>query len=216
MFFLASGGHANTPAGDGKLVAALRSRQEMDHYDYDPRDPVPTLGKSSFTVPADQKSLANRNDILVYQTEPLSADIEVTGYPELFMYASSSAPDTDFFARLIDVWPDGKTLDVASGMVRARYRDSLEHPKVLEPNKATKFTIRFRPTSNKFKAGHRMRLDITSSDFPNYERNTNTAGGANIDATLMVAHQTIYHGENNASELILPMIPASTVDKGPN
>jgi putative CocE/NonD family hydrolase len=211
-FFLTSGGHANTPAGDGKLVTSMPQQSQTDRYDYDPRDPVPTLGKGSFTVPADQKPLANRKDILVYQTEPLPAAIEVTGYPELIAYASSSAPDTDFFARLIDVWPDGKTLDVASGMVRARYRDALDTPKLLEPNQITKFTIQFRPTSNEFKAGHRIRLDLTSSDFPNYERNTNTAGGANIDAMLTVAHQTIYHGESNASQLILPVIPAIGVE----
>jgi uncharacterized protein len=125
-FFLTSGGNANTPDGDGKLASKPARSSKKDFYRYDPRDPVPTLGKGSFTVPMDQKPLAERKDILVYQTEPLAAPLEVTGYPEVALYASSSAPDTDFFARLIDVAPNGVAREVTSGMVRARYRKSLD------------------------------------------------------------------------------------------
>lgn len=205
--FLASGGNANTPAGDGWLERKPSGNSAVDRYRYDPRDPVPTLWtKAQFTVPADQAPLAKRWDVLVYQTEPLTEGIEVTGYPEVTLYASSSAPDTDFFARLIDVAPDGVARDVASGMVRARFRNSLEKAELLKPGETTKFVISLRPTSNLFKPGHRIRLDITSSDFPNYDRNHNTAADQNADATLTVAEQTVLHGPEFRSRLSLPVI----------
>ncbi len=207
-WFLTGAGHANTPAGDGRLVSKPPVSSLSDHYRYDPRDPVPTLWTSNlFTLPADQRPLAQRQDILVYQTEPLAEPLEVTGCPEVVLYAASSAPDTDFFARLIDVAPDGVARDVAMGMVRARYRDSLSKPKLLRLGEVTRFTIRLRPTSNEFLAGHRIRLDITSSDFPNYDRNHNTGADQNADATLVVAGQTVHHGARYKSKLILPVIP---------
>lgn len=206
--FLSADGPANTPAGKGRLVRQAPPHAGNNQYRYDPRDPVPTLfGPGLFTVAADQKPLAHRQDILVYQTEPLQAPLEVTGNPELRLYASSSAPDTDFFARLIDVAPDGLARDVSMGMVRARYRDSLDKPKLLKPGAVVQFTIRLNATSNVFRPGHRLRLDITSSDFPNYDRNHNTAADQNSDAKLVVAEQTVLHGGATASRLILPRIP---------
>ena len=206
--FLTSNGAANTPAGDGKLVAKPPGESGRDRYRYDPRDPVPTLwAKTTFMVPNDQRPLVNRRDILVYQTEPLDQPLEVTGYPEVQLYAASSAPDTDFFARLIDVAPDGFAREVAMGMVRARYRDSLAKPKFLRPGEITRFRIELRPTSNEFQPGHRIRLDITSSDFPNYDRNHNTATDQNANATLVIADQTVHHGGRWQSRLILPVIP---------
>jgi hypothetical protein len=207
--FLTSNGEANTPFGDGRLVEEVPPDQNQDRYVYDPRDPVMSLyGERMFTMPADQRALAHRRDILVYQTEPLKEELEVTGYPKVVLYASSSsAPDTDFFARLIDVHPDGEALDICMGVVRARYRESLERPTLLEPGKVTEFTIRLGPTSNRFKAGHRIRLDITSSDFPNYDRNHNTGLDDNADPRLAVAHQTVYHGNRYPSRLHLPWIP---------
>lgn len=205
--FLTSGGRSNTPGGDGRLAAARPAGEGKDRYRYDPRDPVPTLWTPRlFTVPADQRELAARQDILVYQTEPLAEPIEVTGCPEVVLHASSSAPDTDFFARLIDVSPDGAAIDVAQGMVRARYRRGLNRPAVLKPGEPTRFVIRLRPTSNLFQSGHRIRLDITSSDFPNYDRNHNTAADQNADATLETAEQTILHGPAYESKLVLPVI----------
>src|SRR5207247_2610487 len=168
--FLTSGGHANTPAGDGRLVPQAPAQAATDQYRYDPRDPVPSLyGPAMYTIPADQRPLAMRQDILVYQTEPLSEAVEVTGSPEVELFAASSAPDTDFFARLIDVAPDGLARDVSMGMVRARYRESLEKPTMLKPGEITRLSIRMNPTSNRFLPGHRLRLDVTSSDFPNYD-----------------------------------------------
>ena len=206
--YLDSGGQAITPAGDGRLVTAAPAAA-TDRYRYDPKNPVPTLwSKSMYTQPTDQQPLAHRKDILVYQTAPLTEPMEVTGYAEVVLYAASSAPDTDFFARLIDVAPDGSTRDVAMGMVRARYRDGLDRPKLLPPGAVTAFRIRLKPTSNEFQRGHRIRLDVTSADFPNYDRNHNTAADQNADAQLAVAEQTVHHGGNHRSRLILPVVPA--------
>jgi uncharacterized protein len=206
--YLASAGHANTPSGDGRLASTAPTAAGQDTYSYDPRDPVPSLyGKEMYTIPTDQRPLAPRQDILVYQTEPLAEAIEVTGNPQVELFAASSAPDTDFFVRLIDVAPDGMARDVSMGMVRARYRESLERPVLLTPGTVTKFVIRMNPTSNRFLKGHRLRLDVTGSDFPNYDRNHNTAADQNADAELVVAKQTVHHGVQHASRLILPTIP---------
>ncbi|MDZ4850813.1 MAG: CocE/NonD family hydrolase [Pirellulaceae bacterium] len=209
-FYLDSQGHANTPTGDGVLTDKVPVPAH-DSYRYDPKKPVPTLWSASlFTLPADQAPLVNRHDILVYQTEPLTAPMEVTGYPEVILHAASNAPDTDFFARLIDVAPDGTNRDIASGMVRARYR--LEKPKLIKPGEVVEYRIKLRPTSNEFQTGHRIRLDITSSDFPNYDRNHNTAADQNADAKLEIAEQTIHHGSAKASRLILPVIANQSND----
>jgi uncharacterized protein len=205
--FLSSDGHANTPKGDGKLVAKSPAKSGCDRYRYDPRDPVATLwAETTYMIPNDQRPLAHRKDILVYQTEPLDQPLEITGYPKVDLYAASSMPDTDFFARLIDVSPDGTAREVAMGMVRARYRNSLAKPNLLKPGEVTRFNIQLRPTSNEFQPGHRIRLDITSSDFPNYDRNHNTAANQNADAALAVADQAVHHGGRWKSKLILPVI----------
>ncbi len=206
--FLTSNGRANTPAGNGQLAWQHAAADGTDHYSYNPRDPVPTLfAPGNFTCAADQRSLSNRADILVYQTEPLSERIEVTGVPQIELYAASSAPDTDWVARLIDVAPDGLARDVCMGLARARYRDGLHKPRLIPPGRVLKYVIRLSPTSNAFLPGHRIRLDVTSSDFPNYDRNHNTAADQNADAELVVAHQTIHHGRAYASKLILPWVP---------
>ncbi|HEY2573772.1 MAG TPA: CocE/NonD family hydrolase [Verrucomicrobiaceae bacterium] len=208
-FYLDGRGHANTPVGDGKLSRNV-SEASQDTYRYDPRDPVPTLWSSSmFTIPADQAPLAQRRDILVYQSEPLAAPLEVTGYPEVILHAASSAPDTDFFAKLVDVAPDGTNRDISSGMVRARYREGLERSQLLKPGEIVEYHFKLRPTSNEFQKGHRIRVDVTSSDFPNYDRNHNTAADPNTDATLDIAEQVIHHGGSSPSRIMLPVI-----DKG--
>jgi len=208
VLFVAGGGHANTPDGDGKLVDAAPASSGSDQYAYDPKDPVPTLfTKAAFTHASDQRRLADRQDILVYQGEPLTERVEVTGNPVVELFAASSAPDTDWFVRLIDVAPDGLARDVSMGLVRARYREGLDKPKLLVPGEVVKYRIRMTPTSNAFLPGHRIRLDVTSSDFPNYDRNHNTAADQNADATLVVADQTVYHGGEHATRIILPQVP---------
>ncbi|MFC1599388.1 CocE/NonD family hydrolase, partial [Candidatus Omnitrophota bacterium] len=203
-----SNGHANTPTGDGKLIYQRPEQTGNDQYLYDSKDPVPSIIELiRVFMPVDQRPLTDRKDILVYQTEPLKERVEVTGYPVVELYASSSAPDTDWYVRLIDVGPDGLAIDVSMGVVRARYRNGSDKPKLLKPGEVVKYTIRMRPTSNAFLPGHRIRLDITSSDFPNYDRNHNTAADQNADATLVVASQTIYHGGEQATRIILPWVP---------
>jgi len=206
VFFLTSGGKANTPSGDGRLVAAPPS-PGSDEYVYDPENPVPSLhGSALFTIPTDQRPLADRRDVLVYQTEPLDERIEVTGNPVVELFAATSAPDTDWFVRLVDVAPDGMARDVSLGMVRARYRDGLDRPRLLEPGEVVRYRIRMNATSNAFLPGHRIRLDVTSSDFPNYDRNHNTAAEQNADATLATARQTVHHGRSRPTRLVLPWI----------
>ncbi len=208
VLYLSSGSNANTPGGDGRLLDAKPVQTGTDQYVYDPQNPVPSLhGPALFVIPTDQRPLSRRQDILVYQTEPLAQRIEVTGNPTVELFAASSAPDTDFFARLIDVAPDGMARDVSLGMVRARYRRGLDQPELIEPGRIVKYTIRLNPTSNAFLPGHRLRLDITSSDFPNYDRNHNTAADQNADAVLERATQTIHHGDAHASRIILPWVP---------
>ena len=196
VFYLASDGHANTPAGDGKLVVDKPEAAARDRFTYDPADPVPSLhGKAMFQIPTDQRPLADRQDILVYQTSPLDERIEVTGNPVVELYAASSAPDTDFFVRLIDVAPGGMERDVSMGMVRARYRHGLDKPSLIASGEVVKYTIRMNATSNAFLPGHRIRLDVTSSDFPNYDRNHNTP-----------ADQTVHFGGQYVTRMILPWI----------
>ncbi len=212
ILFITSEGNANTPNGDGKLIDEKPESADADKYVYDPNNPVPTPYGAQRPRPADQRPLANRQDILVYQTKPLTERIEVTGNPIVELYAASSAPDTDWFVRLIDVAPDGLARDVSSGIVRARYRDGFDKPKMIKPGEVIKYTIRMSPTSNAFLLGHRIRLDITSSDFPNYDRNHNTPFDQNADARLAIAMQTIYHGVNHATRIILPWVPNSEKD----
>lgn len=207
-FYISSDGNANTPLGSGRLVEDEPVPSGSDRYSYDPTDPVPSLhGAPLYVVPTDQRPLAKRRDILVYQSPPLTERVEITGNPRVELFASSSAPDTDFFARLIDVAPDGMARDVSLGMVRARYRNGLDQPSLIDPDKVIAYSIDMDPTSNAFLPGHRIRLDITSSDFPNYDRNHNTAADQNADAELKVAQQTIHHGGPAATRVILPWIP---------
>jgi len=206
--YLTGNGLANTPAGNGRLSWQRPAAEGSDRYAYDPRDPVPTLfAPGNFTCATDQRPLSNRTDILVYQTEPLSARVEATGFPQVELYAASSAPDTDWVLRLIDVSPDGLARDVCMGVMRARYHNGVDKPSLIKPGKVLKYMVRMSPTSNAFLPGHRIRLDVTSSDFPNYDRNHNTAADQNADAELAVAQQQIHHGKAYPSRLILPWVP---------
>lgn len=206
--FITSGGKANTPDGDGHLVNNTTKASQSDAYTYDPNDPVPSLhGAPLYVIPTDQRPLADRHDILVYQSEPLTERFEVTGNPRVELFASSSAPDTDFFVRLIDVGPDGMSRDISLGIVRTRYREGLDKPSLIKPDVIIRYTIEMDPTSNAFLPGHCIRLDITSSDFPNYDRNHNTAADQNADDELRTANQSVHHGGAYSSRIVLPWIP---------
>jgi len=205
--YLGSGGKANTPTGDGKLLSEKPVAGGKDRFTYDPADPVPTqYPATAFTVPSDQKPLAGRNDILVYQGEPLTKRLEVTGNAIVELHAATSAADTDFFVRLIDVYPDGRAIDVALGLVRARYRNGIDKDQPIVPGEVTNNKIKLTPTSIAFLPGHRIRVDITGSDYPNYDRNHNTLANPSADSELVVAEQSIFHGGAHATAIHLPVI----------
>ena len=207
-FYLHSGGHATTPRGDGVLSLQAPSEEPSDSYAYDPRDPVMTLyGANGHDEPHDLRVLDHRRDVLVYQTEPLEREMEVTGNPILTLFGSSSAVDTDFIVKLVDVYADGFAQNLCYGIVRARFRDGFDRIKLMTPGEVYKFTIELLPTSNLFKAGHRIRVDISSSDFPNFDRNHNTGREDWADPELKIAHQSILHDASHPSCITLPVIP---------
>ena len=190
---------------NGKLAEAV-----TDHYIYDPANPVPSIGgRFQASVPAgpyDQRPLLNRPDVLVYSTPPLEDDVEVTGPITVTLYASSSATDTDFTAKLDDVYPDGTSMLIEYGIQRARYRISETNPTLIKPGTTYEYTIHVWPTSNLFKAGHRIRVEISSSNFPMFDRNPNTGEAFAQDADLQVADQTVYHDIQHPSTITLPIV----------
>ena len=214
--YLASGGHANTSAGDGTLSAtAPGPSQPADHYRYDPTDPVPSVGGHSCCAatgvgtqgPYDQRQVEQRQDVLTYTTSPLTQDTDVTGPISLTLYAASTAPDTDFTAKLVVVHPDGSAIDLNNGIQRARYRDSLSQPSPITPDQTYRYTINIWPTSNLFHRGDRVRLDISSSDFPQFDPNPNTDDWFGDSTRTQPADQTILHDVTHPSALMLPIIP---------
>ena len=211
-FYLHSGGNANDRLEDGGLDTYPPDDEPVDTFDFDPEDPVPTIGGQSMFVdctgPRDRRPVEERSDVLVYSTDPLEEDIEVTGPIELTLYAATDGPDTDFTATLVDVHPNGKAIHLTEGIVRARFRDSYVNPAPVEPNSIVEYRIRLWETSNLFKTGHRIRLEVSSSNFPRFDRNLNTGNPLGFDDEIRVAHQTIYHDRENASHLTLPVIPS--------
>jgi putative CocE/NonD family hydrolase len=214
-YLLHSGGKANSVSGDGTLSTAAPRAEPPDHYAYDPANPAPTVGgplccDSSHLKPGprDQRPVEARDDVLVYSTPALSQDLEVTGQIKAEVFASSSAVDTDFTAKLVDVWPDGFAQNLTEGILRARYRDSQEKPAFLNPGQTYKFTLDLWSTSNLFRKGHRVRLEISSSNFPRFDRNLNTGEGARSARKSVPATNTIYHDAEHPSALILPVVPS--------
>lgn len=192
--------------GRGLTPEPPRDEEPEDRYTYDPRDPAPTLWSPRlFTEPVDRRVLDHRPDILRYATAPLDEALEVVGEPTLVLFAASSALDTDFFARLVDEAPDGPALELCSGMVRARHRHGLDRAEPLTPETLTELRIRLGPIACRFGRGHRIRLEVTSSDFPNYDRNHNTGGNDLFDTTLVVARQRVAHTPHHPSRLMLPV-----------
>ena len=164
----------------GSLSTTAPAKESSDQYVYDPANPVPTVGgplccDSDHLAPGarDQRAVEARDDVLVYSTPPMSEDMEVTGPVTVELYAKSSVVDTDFTAKLIDVWPNGFAQNLTEGILRTRYRDSQESPSLITPGQVYKFTIDVWATSNVFKKGHVIRLEISSSNFPRFDRNLN-------------------------------------------
>jgi len=206
--FLSSGGKANTSAGDGRL--GTEPGGPADSFDYDPAEPVPTKGGAWDFVnvgPCDQRETELRKDVLVYTSSELEQATEVTGPVEVRLFASSSAVDTDFTVKLVDVRPDGRAMSVTDGICRARYRNSNGPDAFLTPGEVTEFTIRCNPTAYVFKPGHRMRLEIASSNFPAFSRNLNTGNDIATDTVMQTARQRVFHSQEHPSHIILPIIP---------
>jgi putative CocE/NonD family hydrolase len=143
----------------------------------------------------------------VYQTAPIQKPLEVTGPVSVQLWAASSARDTDFVVKLIDVWPDGFVQELSHGIVRARYRESFESPSLINAGEVYEYTIQVNPTGNMFRVGHRIRVDVSSSDFPNFDRNLNTGDKEYAEATIKVARQTVFHDATRPSRILLPVMP---------
>jgi len=212
-FFLHSGGRANSRYGDGILLLQTPGNQPADHFVYDPATPVPSLGGQACCTGTekgagsyDQSANEMRHDVLVYTSAVLDKGIEVTGPLEVVLYVSSSAKDTDFTAKLIDVYPDGRAFNVQEGALRMRYREGYSDTVWMKPGKVYEARLDLHVTANYFGPGHRIRLEVSSSNFPRWDRNLNT-GGNNFDETeWMTAHNSVYHSEKYPSHVLLPII----------
>jgi putative CocE/NonD family hydrolase len=208
---LHSKGKANSLSGDGSLSDSRAQSETPDQYTYDPSNPTPTVGGQVLGYvpggPYDQRQVESRKDVLVYSTPPMTKDTEVTGPISLELYASSSAIDTDFTGKLVDVAPDGYAKNLTDGILRARYRVSQEKPSVMTPGQVYKFTVDLWSTSNVFRKGHILRLEVSSSNFPRFDRNMNTGEDQAPARKSVPAVNTIYHDMAHPSALILPIIP---------
>ena len=209
--YLHSDGRANSAFGDGRLSEIAPGDEPADGFDYDPNDPVPTWGGPSMfpenNGPRDRRSIQRRDDVLVFSTDILESDVEVTGLAEVTLFATSTAPDTDFTVALIDVYPDGRAILLTDGIIRARYRESFVRPTLIEPGRVYEYRTELWETSNLFRAGHQIRLEISSSNFPRFDRNQNTANQPGMSSETAVARQTILHNARFPSHLTLPVIP---------
>ena len=213
-YFLHSAGKANMASGDGLLSTAAPESESADKFTYDPANPAPTVGgplccDSNHLQPGprDQKEVEARQDVLVYSTPALADDVEVTGPVRVELFAKSSTTDTDFTAKLVDVGPDGFAQNMTEGILRGRYRISQQTPEPMKPGETYKFTIDLWSTSNVFRRGHRLRVEVSSSNFPRFDRNTNTGDDLAHATRLVSAVNTILHDKEHPSALILPIVP---------
>ena len=215
-YYLRSAKGANSVAGDGRLATDPPRKERPDRFQYDPANPVRTLGgrlccgsvqPPYHPGPYDQRPNESRPDVLVYSTGPLAKEIEVTGFITAEVWAASSAVDTDFTAMLVDVDPSGYARYLADGILRARYRSSRERAEPLSPGRIEKYEIDLGATANVFKAGHQLRLYVSSSNFPRFDRNLNTGEPLATGTRVMKAEQVVYHDADHPSALVLPVIP---------
>jgi len=185
------------------LSTAAPDGEPPDQYRYDPKDPVRTAGEGA----QDQSTIEKRADVLVYTTPPLKAGVEVTGPLEVTLFVGSNARDTDFTAKLVDVYPDGTAFNLQDGILRARYREGFQRKVWMKSGEVYPLRIDLHATSNYFLAGHRIRLEISSSNFPRFDRNLNTGGNNYDEAEPVVAENVIHHTARRASYITLPVIP---------
>jgi uncharacterized protein len=212
-YYLHGDGPANTAAGAGRLSADEPANDVVDTYLYDPRRPVPSLGGTTMNIggyngPADQRPLHDREDVLVFVTEPLDEPLEVTGPVTATLFVSSSATDTDFTAKLVDVHPDGRAIILCEGIRRMRYRNSLPEPELITPGEVYEIGIDLIATSNVFLPGHRVMVEVSSSNFPRYDRNSNTGGAIAHEhlADMAIAVNRVHRGAEYPSRVVLPII----------
>jgi putative CocE/NonD family hydrolase len=198
----------------GRLSRQMPGAEAPDIYEYDPANPVPTAGGAILLTPeytagpVNQQAVEARDDVLTFTSEPFESDTEVTGPILVHLWAISSAPDTDFVVRLTDVSPSGRSINLTDGILRARFRDFRlgQPPTLIEPGQAYHYVIDLWATCNVFLAGHRIRLQVTSSCFPRWDRNANTGHPFGVDAEMQVARQQILHDREHPSHVVLPMI----------
>jgi uncharacterized protein len=214
-YFLHSGGKANSLRGDGSLSTSAPKSEPADVYLYNPANPAPTVGgplccdaKHMEPGPRDQRSVENREDVLVYSTGPMERDLEVTGPVTANLFVKSSAVDTDFTAKLVDVAPDGFAQDLTEGILRMRYRASREHATLMSPGQIYEISIDLWATSNVFLRGHSLLLEISSSNFPRFDRNLNTGEDIKFAGHFVSATNTILHDAQHPSALVLPVVPS--------
>jgi hypothetical protein len=214
-YFLHSTGKANSLRGDGSLSTSAPKSEPADVYVYNPGNPTPTVGgplccdqEHIEPGPRDQRTVENRDDVLVYSTGPLASDLEVTGPVTADLFVKSSAVDTDFTAKLVDVTPDGFAQDLTEGILRMRYRSSPEHATLMNPGQIYEISLDLWATANVFLRGHSLRLEISSSNFPRFDRNLNTGEEARFGRNFVPANNTILHDSQHPSSLVLPIMPS--------
>jgi putative CocE/NonD family hydrolase len=213
-YYLHSAGAANGVAGNGTLSTAAPAEEKTDQYLYDPSDAAPTIGGPlccgalpTGIGPEDQRSAEARSDVLVYTTPAFLKDLEVTGPVSLDLWVSSSAVDTDFTGMLVDVWPNGFAQNLTSGILRMRYRNSQEKPELANAGETYHISVDLWATSNVFLAGHKLRLEVSSSNFPRFDRNLNTGEEQARGTRMVKASNVIYHDKAHPSALIVPVVP---------
>ncbi len=213
-YYFHSSGSANSLKGNGTIDTAKPADEPADTFVYDPENPVPTRGGCILFGDEygaqDQREIEKRDDVLVFTSKELKEELEITGQVVVVLYATSSAPDTDWTAKLVDVYPNGRAFNLCDGIIRARYRDSATEPTLIEPGRIYRYEIDLWVTSNVFLPGHRIRVEISSSNFPRLDRNPNTGHKFGADAQLRKAAQTVYHDDDHPSHIILPVIPAGS------
>jgi uncharacterized protein len=211
-FYLSSGGRANSARGDGKLGVEKPSGAANDQFTYDPNHPVPSVGAHDCcgmpvsSGPVDQREVEGRSDVLVYTSEILKEPLAIAGPIRMKLFAATDGPDTDWFVKLVDVYPDGFAINVAEGVLRARFHRGYDRMELLNPNQAYEFEIDMRGTANVFLPGHRIRVDVTSSNFPQFDRNLNSGKDLATGTRVRVARQTVFHTPERASHIVLPVV----------
>jgi uncharacterized protein len=218
-YYFRSQGHANGRYGDGVLSTEQSASEPLDHFVYDPRTPVPSVGGPNWggaleglrSGVVDQSEVEMRQDVLIYTSAPLEKGIEVTGPIEVVLNVSSDVPDTDFTAKLVDVYPEDAAFNIQEGIQRMRYRRGLDKKIWMQPGETYEVHINLNATSNYFGSGHRIRVELSSSNFPRFDRNLNTGGDNFSESSWRIAHNVVHHSGATASYILLPVIPLPVI-----